>query len=66
MTTTSYLEGFYLWDSEQQELHRAPTFVSGPGFELSADSDTDRLTGAGGWSWFESRTAAEAALIPAQ
>jgi hypothetical protein len=57
------ITGFYKLEEDSAFMLHAPNFVSGPGFELLAEREADRLAGADGWRWFESRAAAEAALV---
>lgn len=38
---------------ENDDLQTAPLFVSGPGFELTAESKDDHVYPVEGWYWFE-------------
>lgn len=47
---------------EKDELHVAPLFVAGPGFELTAESKYQHSYPVEGWYWFETLDEAMAAL----
>lgn len=47
---------------ENNELHAAPLFVSGPGFELTVDNKDEHNYPIEGWYWFENLDAAMTAL----
>lgn len=50
--------GFYaLLDNE---LHWAPNFVSGPGFDLNRNNEADRIIELNGWKYFSSLEEAKA------
>ncbi|WP_313240363.1 DUF4376 domain-containing protein [Stutzerimonas kunmingensis] len=47
---------------ENNELHAAPLFVSGPGFELTAENKDQHSYPVEGWHWFDTLDEAMAAL----
>lgn len=52
---------FYKRDND--ELHCAPLFVSGPGLELTADKKDEYIYPVDGWRWFDSLDAAMRGLM---
>lgn len=48
---------------ENEELLVAPNFVSGPGFELTAETHAEHTYPVEGWYWFDNLDAAMAALV---
>lgn len=47
---------------ENEELHAAPLFVSGPGFELTAANKDEHSYPVEGWYWFDTLDAAMTAM----